>query len=142
MATNDSGGPSDELPPTPLASLVAAAKEKMAPKPDRHGPAAVRAMAAVVRDLKGMPDLLVTRESATRLRIGRRNRVGFIVLAYDAAISSIDVSIGGFSEPQLPGDPSSHRYALHGDAWVRMDGGDEMFDDLRVHMLRLYPELA
>ncbi len=135
-------GPIEELPPTALASLVAAAKETMVVKPDRHGPAAVRAMAAVVRDLKGMPDLSVTRESATRLRLARRGKVGFIVIDYDAAVLSMQVEVGGFSEPVAPGTPKSHRYALQGETWTQMAGGGDLFTDLKAHVVRLYPELA
>ncbi len=142
MSTKDEPGPSDELPPTALASLVSAAKEAMVVKPDRHGPAAVKAMAAVVRDLKGMPDLSVTRESATRLRLARKGKVGFIVIDYDAAVLSMQVEVGGFSEPVAPGTPKSHRYALQGETWTQMEGGGDLFADLKAHVVRLYPELA
>lgn len=142
MSTQDEPGQSEELPPTPLASLVDAAKEALATKPDRHGPAAVKAMAAIVRDLKGMPDLSVTRESAARLRLARRGKVGFIVIDYDSVVSTMQVEVGGFSDPVAPGTPKSHRYALQGETWTQMDGGGDFFADLRAHVLRLYPELA
>ena len=142
MSNQDEPVQSDELPPTPLASLVAAAKEAMVAKPDRHSPAAVKAMAAVVRDLKGMPDLSVTRESATRLRLARKGKVGFIVIDYDAAVLSMQVEVGGFSDPVPPGTPKSHRYALQEDTWTRMDGGGDLFSELKTHLVRLYPELA
>lgn len=142
MTTNEPGETPDELPPTPLARLAAEAKDKMAAKPERHGPAAVKAMAAVVRDLRGMPDIAVTREGPAKLRIGRRGKVGFIVLAYDEAITAMDVTVGGFSEPRAPGARASDRYALQGEAWVHMSGGGDLFTDLRDHILKLYPELA
>jgi hypothetical protein len=143
MTSKDPASPDGaaELPPTALADLVAAAKEKMHPEPDRHGPAATRAMAAVVRDLKGLPELSVSRESATRLRLGRRGKVGFVVIEYQPKILAIEVSVGGFSGED-PTAPKSHRYTLQGDEWARLDGGGDLFGELRAHLLRIYPELA
>lgn len=142
MAPQDEKETPDELPPTALASLVAKAKEKVVQEPDRHGPAAVKAMAAIVRDLKGMPELSVTRESGARIRLARRGKVGFVVVDYDAAVHVIEVSSGGFSEPVEPGTPKSHRYTLVGAEWQRMDGGGELFAEIKRHLVRLYPELA
>jgi hypothetical protein len=140
MSTKDDA-PNEELPATPLAGLVSAAKEKLAAKVDRHGPAAVKAMAAIVRDLKGMPELVVTRESATRIKLTRKGKVGFIVVEYDAAILSIDMSVGGFSEAREPGAPKAVRYSLADDDWKSMTTGDDLFADLKLHLVRLYPEL-
>lgn len=131
----------NELPPTALADLVKAAQERMHPEPDRHGPSATRAMAAVVRDLKGLPDLAVSRESATRLRLGRRGKVGFVVIEYQPKILAIEVSVGGFSGED-PTAPKAHRYTLQGEQWGRLDGGGDLFGDLRAHLLRIYPELG
>jgi hypothetical protein len=140
MSTPDDP-PADELPPTALASLVTAAKEKFVAKPDRHGPAAVKAMAAVVRDLKGMPELSIVRESATRLRLTRKGRDGFVVIEYDAAVLSIDVSAGGFGDARDPGAKKADRFGLQGDQWMRMEGGGDIFTELHAQVLRLYPEL-
>src|SRR5262245_47474423 len=76
----------DDLPATGLRELVGRASEKFGPTPDRHGPAAVRAMAAIVRDLKGMPNLVVTRESGQRMRLSRRGKVGAITIEYQPNI--------------------------------------------------------
>ena len=141
MANSEEPPHTDELPTTALASLVSAAKEKLTTKPDRHGPAAVKAMAAVVRDLKGMPDLSVTRETSTRLRLGRKGKVGFIVIEYDPAILALQVSVGGFSDPREPGTPAE-RYSLQGETWMHMGGGGDFFAELRAHLLRIYPELG
>jgi hypothetical protein len=132
----------DELPPTPLVNLVARAKEALAPKEDRHGPAAIKAMAAVVRDLAGMPGLIVTRETQTRLKLARKGKVGFVTLWYDAAVVTMHVEVGGFYEGREPGSPKSDRYLLQGTTWHRMDGEGELFADLRTHLVRIYPELA
>jgi hypothetical protein len=141
MANNEKPPHTDELPTTSLASLVSAAKEKMVVKPDRHGPAAVKAMAAVVRDLKGMPDLSVTRESTNRLKLARKGKVGFIVIDYDPAILTLEVSVGGFSDVREPGTPAE-RYSLQEETWMHMGGGGDFFSELRTHLLRIYPELA
>src|SRR5579871_4750298 len=134
--------PHDELPATPLAGLVTQAKEKFADKPDRHGPAAVKALAAVVRDLKGMPELSVAREGSTRLRLSRKGRVGFVVVEFDAAILTMHLSTGGFVDEKRPGDAKTEKFGLHGDTWVSMDGGADLFAELRTLVLKLYPELA
>jgi hypothetical protein len=98
-------------------------------------------MAAVVRDLKGMPDLSVTRESSTRLRLTRKNKVGFLVIEFDSAIGCIDLSQGGFTEARVPGAPKSLRFALQGDDWTGMEGGGDLFTEIRTALLKLYPEL-
>lgn len=134
----------DALPPTPLAGLAKLARERLGPEPDRAGPAAVRAMAAVVRDLKGMPEIVVQRESTHRIRVARRGKVGAIGLEYLPSIRAIELQYLGF-----PGtDPSStklRRYAWADDGsgeWARLDGGGELFGDLREGVVRLYPELG
>jgi hypothetical protein len=147
MTTNDETPPpppaADELPPTSLAGLVAAAKEKMlAAKVDRHGPAALKAMAAVVRDLKGMPELSISRETSTRLKLSRKGKVGFITIEYDPAILTIEVSAGGFSDAREPGAPKSQRYSLQGEEWTHMEGGGDLFGEIKTALIRLYPELA
>lgn len=143
MATNEAETPTDDLPPTELASLVARAKEKVVQEPDRHGPAAVKAMATIVRDLKGMPELAVTRESGTRLKLSRKNKVGWVVIEYDPKAVYIEVSSGGFpSDVPEPGAPKGHRHTLHDGVWARLDGGGELFAEVRTALLRLYPELA
>lgn len=141
MSTKGPADPNDELPPTPLADLVKAAKEKIHPEVDRHGPAATRAMAAVVRDLKGLPELSVSRESATRLRLSRKGKVGHVIIEYLPKILAIEVSVGGLSGDD-PLAPKSHRYGLEGEEWTRLDGAGDLFGELRSHMLRIYPELA
>jgi hypothetical protein len=146
MTTNDETPPppaTDELPTTSLAGLVAAAREKMlAAKVDRHGPAALKAMAAVVRDLKGMPELSITRESSTRLKLSRKGKVGFVTIEYDPSILTIEVAAGGFTEAREPGAPKSQRYALQGEEWAHMEGGGDLFSEIKTHLMRLYPELA
>jgi hypothetical protein len=135
--------PSEDLPATELASLVTRAKERVLPEPDRHGPAAVRAMAAVVRDLKGMPELQVVRETGTRIKLSRKNKVGWIVIEYDPKILVMEVSIGGFSDlPNEPGSPKAHRHTLQDNVWTRLDGGGDLFSEIRQYIIRLYPELA
>ncbi len=145
MTTPDETPPppaTEELPVTPLASLVAKAKEHMAARPDRHGPAAVKAMAAIVRDLKGMPELTAARDSASKLRLTRKGRVGHVVIEFDAAIACMIVTVGGFSEERAPGDGKPAKFALHGDVWQSMEGGDDLFADIHARILKLYPELA
>jgi len=143
MAPNDAETPTDDLPPTELASLVARAKEKVQPEPDRHGPAAVKAMAAIVRDLKGMPELSVTRESGARIKLSRKNKVGHVVVEYDPKALYIEVSAGGFPSDVIePGAPKGHRHTLHDGVWSRMDGGGDLFSEVRAGLVRLYPELA
>ncbi len=131
-----------ELAPTTLADLAARAREQLTDEPDRHRPAAIRALAAVVRDLKGMPGLLVTREGA-RIRIVRAGKVGALVLEYRHSMLAIELQLDGF--PSMPpGVPRSFRYGLQPpERWLRLDPGDpsDLFDDLRERLLALYPEL-
>src|SRR5690242_9083751 len=61
--------PEADSPPTALAGLRALARERLGPEPDKAGPAATRTMAAIVRDLKGMPEILVTREHTHRIKL-------------------------------------------------------------------------
>lgn len=130
----------DELPETGLADLVRRAEERCKPEPDRFGPAATRAMVAIVRDLKGLPDLLVSRETSNRLRLGRKGKVGFLIVEYQPKILAIEVSLGGFSDVDLA--ERARRYTLQGETWSRLDGGGDLFADLREHLVRIYPELA
>jgi hypothetical protein len=142
-----------ELPPTPLAALAERARQRLGPEPDRAGPAATKAMAAIVRDLKGMPDLVVSREHATRIRIHRRGKVGAVGLEYLPSIRAVEVTHIGFPDPE-PGAPRGHRYTFRvspdepadaghlGGAWQRLDEGGELFDDVKEALLRLYPELG
>lgn len=133
----------DALPPTRLAALVGRAKERMVVEPDRAGPASVKAMAAVVRDLKGMPELSVSREGSHRMRLGRRGKIGSIVLEYQPAIRAMELSVEGFSEPAQPGAVKVHRYTLQvDDTWRRLDEVGELFADIQEAIERLYPELG
>jgi hypothetical protein len=134
--------PEDDLPATGLRDLVGRAAERFGPTPDRHGPAAVRAMAAIVRDLKGMPNLVVNRESGQRMRLSRRNKVGAITIEYQPNILAIQLAVEGFSGED-PTGPKFRRYTLEDDHWVRLDGsGEDLFADLRTAILRIYPELG
>lgn len=154
MTTPDEPGaapPPDEdetAPPlqTPLAALAKLAREKLGPEPDLATPAATKTLAAVVRDLKGMPELLVTREHKYRLKLGRRGKVGALGLEYYPNIRALELSYIGF-----PGaDPTTikmHRYtyfASKGVAgeWHRMDDGGEFIEDVQAGISRLYPEIA
>ena len=101
-------------------------------------------MAAVVRDLKGMPEIVVGREGTHRIRIARRGKVGALGLEYLPNIRAIELTYVGF-----PGaDPSTtkmRRYAWADDAvgeWSRLDGGGELFADIKDALVRLYPELG
>ncbi len=141
MSTDPTAPPDADLPRTALADLVDLAKEKLQPEVDRHGPAATKAMAAVVRDLKGLPDLVATRESGARLRLGRRGKVGFVTIEYQPKILAIEVRAGGFSDDD-PLAPKARRYTLHEDVWRELDAESELFADLRAHLVRIYPELG
>jgi hypothetical protein len=134
----------DALPPTALAGLAKLARERLGPEPDRAGPAAVRAMAAVVRDLKGMPEIVVQRESTHRIRIARRGKVGAIGLEYLPSIRAMELEYVGFPGAD-PTTVKSRRYAWASDdagEWSRLDGGGELFGDIKEALVRLYPELG
>jgi hypothetical protein len=137
----------DEAPQlTPLAALAKAAREQLGPEPDYATPAADSTLAAIVRDLKGMPELTVSREHKHRLRLGRRGKVGALGLEYRPNIRALELSFIGF-----PGsDPTTvkmHRYTFLADKgpkgeWHRMDEGGEFMEDVHAGISRLYPELA
>jgi hypothetical protein len=134
------------LPPTALAGLRALARERLGPTPDKAGPAATRTMAAIVRDLKGMPEILVAREHTHKIKLQRRGKVGAITLEYQVNIRAMEVGHVGF-----PGaDPTTvklFRYTFAeasgaSGEWHRLDEGGELIDDVRTALLRLYPELG
>ena len=135
----------EALPATALAALRALAKEKLGPEPDKAGPAATRTMAAIVRDLKGMPEVLVTREHTHKIKLQRRGKIGAITLEYHPNIRAMEV---GLLFPDA--DPTTtklHRYTFteargsHGE-WHRLDDGGELIGDVHQALLKLYPELA
>lgn len=134
----------DALPKTSLADLVQKAKEKVGAEPDKHGPSATLTLAAIVRDLKGMPEISITRESNMRIRLARRGKIGALVLEYLANITAIELTYDGF--PGAPTDIKQRRYTLDseqtGASWHRLDRGGELIEDVREGMLRLYPELG
>lgn len=134
----------DALPKTSLADLVQKAREKVGAEPDKSGPSATRTMAAIVRDLKGMPEISITRESNMRIRLVRRGKVGALVVEYHANITAIELHYDGF--PGAPTDVKRRRYTLDaeqtGSEWHRLDRGGELIADVRDAMLRLYPELG
>lgn len=135
----------DALPPTPLARLAQIAKEKMGPEPDRATPAAMRAMAAIVRDLKGMPEILVTRESTHRIKLARKGKVGALAVAYDAAVRAMTLELIDFpGEEEL--SKKKHRFTFFPDRgeageWIRLDDSGELFADVEAMIVRLYPEI-
>jgi hypothetical protein len=135
-----------ELPPTKLADFAKRAVEKLTPEPDKAGPAAIRTMAAIVRDLDGLPEVSITRESKHRLRLGRRGKVLSLALEYKPNIRALELEY-----INLPGaDPTAtkfRRYTFHVDRgalgeWHRMDDGAELIDDVQAAFAILYPELG
>ena len=136
--------PSEEaagVPPTALAGLVDLAKERMKGGADRHAGLAVRALAAIVRDLKGLPGVVVAREGPAKLRIGRRGKIGYFVVAYERKILAIELTVGGFSDANAGSSKVDH-YTLQGETWALLDHETDLFADLREHLMRLYPELG
>ncbi|MCC6528108.1 MAG: hypothetical protein IT373_36010 [Polyangiaceae bacterium] len=132
-------------PPTALAELARRARTELGPEPDLATPAATRTLAAIVRDLKGMPEVLVTREDAQRIKLARRGKVGALVIGYDTQVRYMQVEYQNF-----PGtDPTTvrlHRYtfdAAQGDGgqWRRLDLASDLIADVQHALLRLYPEL-
>jgi hypothetical protein len=142
----ESIGEDDTLPATALAQLAKAAKEKMRDRPDVESPAAIRTMAAIVRDLKGMPEILVTRENPMRLKLMRRGKVGAIYIEYHAKVRFVQVDYEDFPGMN-PTSTKMFRYMFDAERgetgeWHRTDSGGELIDDVRSALLRLYPELG
>ena len=137
---------SDALPPTALAGLRDLALERLGPEPDKAGPSAMRTMAAIVRDLKGMPEILVAREHTHKIKLQRRGKVGAVTIEYHAKITALEVGFLNFPDA----DPTTiklHRYTysetrVPAGEWVRLDDGGELIEDVRRTLLRLYPELG
>ncbi len=134
------------LPPTSLAALRDLARERLGPEPDKAGPAAVRTMAAIVRDLKGMPEILVVRDHTHKIKLQRRGKVGGLTIEYHPKIVAMELGFLHFPEV----DPSAtklFRYTfspgLGADGeWHRLDDGGELIEDVKKNLLRLYPELG
>ncbi len=146
--TEDDAEGADEpaLPPTKLADFAKRAQEKLTAEPDKATPAAVRTMAAIVRDLDALPEVSVNRESKFRLKLGRRGKVLSIALVYKPNIRALELEYYN-----LPGaDPTTakmRRYTFHADRgafgeWHRMDEGAELVDDVQHVFSILYPELS
>lgn len=141
-------------PPTKLAEFARRARERLGPEPDRATPAATRTMAAIVRDLKGLPELVVKRESAFKLKLGRRGKVPAITIEYHEKIGAIELAYLAFPDTD-PTTTKVRRYTFaEGDAaspkagetgtgeWTRLDGGGELVDDVRDALAVIYPELG
>jgi len=134
------------LPATALANLRSLAKERLGAEPDKAGPAATRTMAAVVRDLKGMPEILVTREHTHKIKLQRRAKIGAVTLEYHPNIRAMEVGFVGFPDAD-PTTVKLHRYTFaeargtHGE-WHRLDDGGELIGDVQQALLKLYPELT
>ncbi len=144
MSKPDAPPPDDALPATKLADLAAKARAKIGKEPDKAGISATRTFAAIVRDLKGMPEISVSRESNMKIRVGRRGKVGGITLEYIANIVAIELNYLSFSTE--PTDVKVRRYTLGAeegsDEWLRLDRGGELLADVREAMLKLYPEIG
>jgi hypothetical protein len=138
--------PDPDLPPTALARLRDLAKERLGPEPDKAGPSAMRTMAAIVRDLKGMPEVLVTREHTHKIKLQRRGKVGALTIEFHAKIAALEVGHLNFADAD-PTTTKLHRYTYaeaRGPAgeWVRLDDGGELIEDVRRTLMKLYPELG
>jgi hypothetical protein len=136
----------EALPPTALAGLRDLAKDRLGPEPDVAGPAAMRTMAAVVRDLKGMPEILVAREHTHKIKLQRRGKVGAITIEYHAKIAVMELGFVNFADAD-PTTTKLHRYtfaAARGPSgeWLRLDDGGELIEDVRRTLMKLYPELG
>src|SRR5262245_32148123 len=117
----------DTLPATALAQLAQAAKERLRDRPDVESPAAIRTMAAIVRDLKGMPEISVTREHPHRIKIARRGKVGSLSIEYDSRVRYVQVEYDDFPGTD-PTTATMHRYMLEPKTgeWHRIDQGGEL----------------
>ncbi|MBK8253725.1 MAG: hypothetical protein IPK82_13795 [Polyangiaceae bacterium] len=136
----------DALPPTTLAELRDLAKARIGAEPDKAGPAAVRAMAAIVRDLKGMPEILVSREHTHKIKLQRKGKVGALTIEFQPKISIIEIGFLNFADAD-PTTTKLQRYTFAADKgpsgeWQRLDDGGELFQDVRQTLLKLYPELG
>ena len=85
-------------PPTALAGLRDLARDRLSPQPDKAGPSATRTMAAIVRDLKGMPEILVAREHTHKIKLQRRGKLGAITIEYQAKIAALEVGHAHFPD--------------------------------------------
>lgn len=150
MSSKHDGTPppaeSDALPPTALARLRDLARERLGPEPDRAGPSAMRTMAAIVRDLKGMPEILVLREHTHKIKLQRRGKVGALTIEYLAKITAIEVGFLNFPDAD-PTTTKLHRYTFAAQRgpqgeWLRLDDGGELIEDVRRTLVKLYPELG
>jgi hypothetical protein len=132
-----------DAPATALASLAQRARERLGPEPDRAGPAATKTLAAIVRDLKGMPEILVTRDGTHRIKLARRGKVGSLTLDYDQKVRFMQLELLGFPGSEDPTTARMFRYTLHHETgeWRRLDDAGEIIEDVRRALLRLYPEI-
>ncbi len=139
--------PEAETPsPTALAGLRDLARERLGPQPDKAGPSATRTMAAIVRDLKGMPEILVAREHTHKIKLQRRGKLGAITIEYEVKITSMAVGYANFPDID-PTTTKLYRYAFQparGEAgeWHRLDDGGELIEDVKRALMKLYPELG
>ncbi len=133
-------------PPTALAGLRDLARDRLSPQPDKAGPSATRTMAAIVRDLKGMPEILVAREHTHKIKLQRRGKLGAITIEYQAKIAALEVGHAHFPDMD-PTTTKLYRYTFapakgpEGE-WHRIDDGGELIDDVKRALLKLYPELG
>lgn len=138
-------GPTPAPPLTALAGLRDLARERLGPQPDKAGPSATRTMAAIVRDLKGMPEILVAREHTHKIKLQRRGKLGAITIEYQVKIAALEVGYAHFPDID-PTTTKLYRYTLvtkgEGDEWHRIDDGGELIDDVKRALLKLYPELG
>jgi len=105
-----------------------------------------KSYAAIVRDLKGMPEILVAREHTHKIKLQRRGKLGAITIEYQAKIAALEVVHAHFPDMD-PTTTKLYRYTFapakgpEGE-WHRIDDGGELIDDVKRALLKLYPELG
>lgn len=125
-----------------LKELAAQVREKVSPSGaallHRKGLLAVELLARDLSGSEGFPGIRLLRDAPSRFRLQRPMRNAELVVEWQREVGALSIGAEKHGEPRKL---LRYVYEEERDAWRRMDGEQELYDDVAELMLEyLYPE--